>query len=436
MSDTLFTDSGEYKSTYLETRRRVIELNKKIINIEAIILQYQDKASNIIRSIDKIQSDPIFQKYIVLASELEKIEPDFRKKIKNQSVIQLDPAPGLSLEQIQEELENYEKVRKPGDVVLANRVVELTRLAKKKYLFDMKVKIRKKKNDAFNILLEKRQNLLFEIGKYNTKKLKDKLDKLTVSLSRSHALMDLARSTDTNLKLSIAQEKKQLRFTLHNYKMARRDEIRRRNSIKKVISARQIKYLVHFTRLENVVNIFRHGILSRDECEKLNLESMCSDQHRFDDLTTRICLSISFPNYKMLFNKTNGMTSPEYCLIFINPRVLYINHCLFSQGNAASKSFRDAAVVDGWNGFALEKMFHNHNNKRSLSGIPSCFPTDPQAEVLLKGLIDSQEILAIVVRPSILEDNLSSEFEWTPEIMSKVHYNSDFFKYRSDWNHW
>ena len=163
---------------------------------------------------------------------------------------------------------------------------------------------------------------------------------------------------------------------------------------------------------------------------------MCSDQHRFDDLTTRICLSISFPNYKMLFNKTNRMTSPEYCLIFINPRVLYINHCLFSQGNAASKSFRDAAVVDGWNGFALEKMFHNHNNKRSLSGIPICFPTDPQAEVLLNGIIDSQEILAIVVRPSILEDNLSSEFEWTPEIMSKVHYNSDFFKYRSDWNHW
>jgi len=116
--------------------------------------------------------------------------------------------------------------------------------------------------------------------------------------------------------------------------------------------------------------------------------------------------------------------------------VLHTNHCLFSQGNAASKSFRDAAVADGWNGFALEKMFHNLNNKRSLSRIPSCYPTDPQAEVLLKGIINPQEILGIGVRSAILDDNLSSEFEWTPDIMSKVHYTLDFFKPRFDWNHW
>jgi hypothetical protein len=75
----------------------------------------------------------------------------------------------------------------------------------------------------------------------------------------------------------------------------------RTNEIRAFVAERQIEYLVHFTRIENVTSILQYGLLPRDQLEKilgpLSRQVIVNDHQRFDEHQNASCLTISFPNY-------------------------------------------------------------------------------------------------------------------------------------------
>ncbi|MDO7787242.1 hypothetical protein [Desulforamulus aquiferis] len=53
--------------------------------------------------------------------------------------------------------------------------------------------------------------------------------------------------------------------------------------MKKILKERQIEFLFHFTRAENLVNIFKYGLLPRSALSANKLDSYFNDDFRYDN---------------------------------------------------------------------------------------------------------------------------------------------------------
>jgi hypothetical protein len=78
-------------------------------------------------------------------------------------------------------------------------------------------------------------------------------------------------------------------------------DTKRRDMIRAYCATRRIDTLVHFTRLENLVGILAEGILPRSTLEGRPSGVIFNDDIRTDNHKEAVCLSISFPNYKMFY---------------------------------------------------------------------------------------------------------------------------------------
>lgn len=86
-------------------------------------------------------------------------------------------------------------------------------------------------------------------------------------------------------------------------------------TIQDVINRRNIKFLVHFTRLENLDNILTNGIIPRNDMtdqfikpfdfllndKESNGKYIYNDDYRYDGKCDYSCFSISFPNNLMFY---------------------------------------------------------------------------------------------------------------------------------------
>jgi hypothetical protein len=75
----------------------------------------------------------------------------------------------------------------------------------------------------------------------------------------------------------------------------------REAQIQQICDERDIETLVHFTRVENLSSILQNGLLSRKALETSGQQFLFNDPDRIDGHKEAICLSISFPNYKMFY---------------------------------------------------------------------------------------------------------------------------------------
>lgn len=77
----------------------------------------------------------------------------------------------------------------------------------------------------------------------------------------------------------------------------------RASEIQKICQMYGIEVLVHFTHIANLNSILQHGLLGRAQLESMSwLEPpKYNDTYRLDGQREAICLSISFPNYKMFY---------------------------------------------------------------------------------------------------------------------------------------
>ncbi|MGL6114255.1 MAG: DarT ssDNA thymidine ADP-ribosyltransferase family protein [Cetobacterium sp.] len=161
-----------------------------------------------------------------------------------------------------------------------------------------------------------------------------------------------------------------------------------RDMIYKIIQEREIKEIIHFTQMSNLKNILNYGLCSVEYLEKKNISFIQNDFVRLDDRYDYISVSVSFPNYKMLYCKRNETLEP-YVVISIKPEILLDKQCLFFSTNAANHKFQNE-LIERSNPSNLEEFFDI-----GLNDLPKNYPLDPQAEILIKDIIETNYINCI-----------------------------------------
>lgn len=160
------------------------------------------------------------------------------------------------------------------------------------------------------------------------------------------------------------------------------DEI---DEITNYLNSRNVKTFLHFTPISNLDSILENGICSRSYCNSHNIKFQPTDENRLDRLNYMISLSISFPNYKMLYMKQHQLKQ-HFIIIEIDPSIITecgIGDRLFCDTNAAKTSYKKGM---GPNLKHLKAMFSDENVRKNRD-LPLCYTTDPQAEVLIRGPI-------------------------------------------------
>ena len=221
-----------------------------------------------------------------------------------------------------------------------------------------------------------------------------------------------------------------------SFEKAEPEEIRS-IKIRRIISERNIQSVIHFTRLENLESILKNGLLSHNEIKNLNNhdEIKINDPLRLDNRAGANCLSISFPNYKMFFSLRQNGENNKWVVLKLDPRILWQLDCAFCQTNAASNEVRltNLNELKSWESF--EKMFLDSKNiKRSDLHIPACFPTNPQAEVLIFNTIHKKYIKDVVFL------NFDTMNTWVNKVgvINKFNFivDDDYFHPRVDYQYW
>ncbi len=199
---------------------------------------------------------------------------------------------------------------------------------------------------------------------------------------------------------------------------------KRAEEISARVHARKVPYLVHFTPIANLESILRDGLRSRNALA--GHDFVFTDEYRTDGWVDWISVSISFPNYKMLYAKKNSLKNVEgWAIILIRKEALWELDCKFILTNAASSGIRMFQEEKWSSAQAFEDMF-NHAEHRI--GIPDFYATDPQAEVMIRDEIPRSYIGMIAVENKRDETRLDRLID--------VRVIPQLFRWRSDFEHW
>lgn len=180
----------------------------------------------------------------------------------------------------------------------------------------------------------------------------------------------------------------------------------------KDIEERGIEYLIHFTPAINLLSIFEQGkLLSRALLEQFDIDQTdifdyvkFTDEIRFD-AKSYINLSIQHPN-SFLFNRFRQKTTEEshmfWCVLKIDKKYIYQTDTLFSVTNAANSHNKRNVRVTGDIAkfrmlFANSLQITTSYNSRTVTrnSLPTKYPTDEQAEVLVKNEILVSDIIQV-----------------------------------------
>lgn len=215
----------------------------------------------------------------------------------------------------------------------------------------------------------------------------------------------------------------------------------RASEIQEICQMYGIETLVHFTHIRNLYSILQHGLLGRSQLESMSWiePPQYNDNYRLDGQREAICLSISFPNYKM-FYKYSFNNRSDWVVLLLKPSILWELDCKFYRENAASNNAKEN-IIEKRNQArkqpeALKNMFSDYSNiKREILEIPNNFTTHPQAEVLVFNQISTQYIDVVHFH------SLDVGTQWTtlnPGNYAQTFYAEYryYFSPRQDWQMW
>lgn len=148
------------------------------------------------------------------------------------------------------------------------------------------------------------------------------------------------------------------------------------------IAKKGIQSVFHFSSLDNAPSIINQGLFSRQILDTSNLLYSWNDDYRYDNKLSHISLSISYPNYKMLYKYNKGSNTPMF-IIELSPAVLLRPGNLFFETNAANAKFKNLIRTGSLEDF--ERMFSL--NRRN--NLPLQYTADFQAEVMVPHYIPS-----------------------------------------------
>ncbi|NKX20923.1 DUF4433 domain-containing protein [Alteromonadaceae bacterium A_SAG2] len=203
--------------------------------------------------------------------------------------------------------------------------------------------------------------------------------------------------------------------------------------MRRAVEARGIRYLVHFTRFENLQSILVSGLKPRSVLELEQSPTIYNDAFRGDDRKWANCLSIDHPNYKMFYSLRMNTVNQHWVVVVFKPSILWELDCLFTTENAATNAMSSKSDEELSGVQAFESMFLEVEGKasRSTVGLHPYEPTNPQAEVLVSNTIPPSYVLGVATQSSSLAELISRNHSG---FMAEVFH--PFFSGRRDYGNW
>lgn len=182
--------------------------------------------------------------------------------------------------------------------------------------------------------------------------------------------------------------------------------------MKSAVEKRGIKFVYHFTRLENLGGILSSGIILRATLESNGAAVNYNDPYRYDDCTDASCFSIGFPNYKMFWGLRKDNPGKEWVVIACKPDILWLKDCVFCYENAASDTVTSIPLKDRKGVDAFERLFSPAEGKPSRKelGLSDHIPTNPQAEVLVFGIVEPKYIAGVICQKESAKERLEKAY--------------------------
>jgi hypothetical protein len=210
----------------------------------------------------------------------------------------------------------------------------------------------------------------------------------------------------------------------------------------KEMENRGIEYLIHFTPAVNLLSIFEQGkLLSRALLELPGAGRPTIDYFKFMDCIRfddkkYINLSIQHPN-SSLFDRFQRKTKKEshicWCVLKIDKKYVYQVDTLFSVTNAANSHNKKNVGITGdikkfRMMFAKSLQIVTAYNSKTITrnNLKDKYPTDEQAEVLVKDEIAVADILQVCFKNE--QDLATGKFALNDYDTSKFIVDASLFK--------
>ena len=238
--------------------------------------------------------------------------------------------------------------------------------------------------------------------------------------------------------MELEQENQRLRQQIEhleaeNVELAARYRQANRQLILEEIERRGIEYFVHFTQIENLPSILEHGLCTLDSLNDKGVATKVSDDERLEG-GGAICLSVSHPNYLMLWKKAGAdkeTLKKNWCIILIKPEYVIERNPRFYENNAASKIMQSEIDRESFEDFC--RMFDPIPGKESIG---DKYTSDPQAEVQVSMDLPVESFYRVV----FLDDDLWDEYKDRVREIGSVAWSSQYggflFEPRSDYKYW
>jgi hypothetical protein len=176
--------------------------------------------------------------------------------------------------------------------------------------------------------------------------------------------------------------------------------------IQAVVRKHNIRRLVHFTSLDNLESILVYGLVPVESHEEEQISAQINDINRLDQRKDLNSLSVSFPNHSLLYRFMHEYPHRRWVILAISVDILFSNKYdkYFCPSNAAAIMPRVSDYSQLSTAKAFEDMFKNEHYtwKRKLSNsagfISKSYTTDPQAEIMISGIIDRKYITQVFFR--------------------------------------
>ena len=269
---------------------------------------------------------------------------------------------------------------------------------------------------------------------------------LALEMFNSNATVRNLASKDISVIEKLVQNKEQLRINLEKFDMELSPVQRYNQDVYNMLIERGVKNLVHFTKLQNLESILKHGIIPVQGLKYFEIDYSPSDLDRWDGMEDGISFSVSYPNYRTFFRKWKNTDEPYVVLIIGIEAIKTIkpDNIAYFPSNAASSLY--SRSFEQYRGLDAAQLMFAPNNRftRAQQNIPDSFPTDPQAEVFIKGKIHTSYIKEIHLNSNEYEVSydVSETYKTIQTILSRFDLQCEckksntYFRPRIDYERW
>ena len=205
--------------------------------------------------------------------------------------------------------------------------------------------------------------------------------------------------------------------------------------IKSICNNRQIDGLIHFTNIDNLASILNLGIVPVSLHDTANICSERNDNERMDNHLEYTSFSVGFPNYRFFYSLRENNPDKKFAIIKLKNSVLWEKYRMFCVHNAADPRITNKNPLILSKAYEFGFMFDSTDViDREELNIPNNFTTDPQAEVLIEGVIEADYIEEIIFSNYTDLNRFKNNTYINNQIKLKV--DNYYFKPRIDYMYW